>query len=108
MAGPVGTPGTAFILLLLKATEVLDHKLQTRLEILRDAVCIDCTPSLANSGVVTATQMDKEGLFVLQSHINLIAEEPYPKSACAPDHKCIFSFLVFLVSESGEIRLLGH
>lgn len=106
IAGPVGRPGTAFNLLLLKAIEELHHKLQTRWEILRDAVCIDLTPSLASSGIATGTRTDEESLFVLQSHISLTAEAAYPKSACAPDRKCIFSFLVFLVS--GEIRLLGH
>jgi len=64
--------------------------------------------SLASSDIATGTRMDEEGLFVLQSHISLTVEEAYPKSACAPDHKCIFSFLVILVPESGEIRLLGQ
>ena len=98
VAGPVGRPGTAFVLLLLKAIEVLHYKVQARLEILRDSVCIDRTPSLANSGIATGTWMDEEGLFVLQSHINLTAEEAYPKSACAPDDKCLFSFVFFSFS----------
>ena len=55
VAGPVGRPETAFVLLLLKAIEVLHYKVQARLEILRDSVCIDRTPSLANSGIATGT-----------------------------------------------------
>lgn len=108
VAGPVGRPGVAFILLLLKATEMLDRKFQTRLGILWDAVRIEHIPVLAIGGVATGTRMDEEGLCVLQSRIILTAEETCSKSACAPDHKRIFSFLVFLVSEPGEIRLFGH
>lgn len=55
IAGPVGRPGTAFIVLLLKAIEVLDRKLQARLEILWDAVGIDDTPSLVSSRIATGT-----------------------------------------------------
>ena len=54
MAGPAVRPGMAFILLLLKATEVVDHKLPARLEILQDAVCIGHTASLASS-IATGT-----------------------------------------------------
>lgn len=107
IARPVGRPGAACSLV-LKALEVLDHKLQARLEILCDGVCIDRTPILASSGIVTGTRMGEKDLFVLQSHVSLTAEGTYPKSACAPERTCIFSLPVFLVSESAEITLFGQ
>lgn len=66
------------------------------------------TPRLARSVIATRIKMVEKYLLVLQSYINQTAEEVYPESACALDLKSIFHFLVFLVSESGEIRLLGQ
>lgn len=73
-----------------------------------DILWVFHTPRLAKSVIATGTKMDEKYLFVLKSHINQTAEEVYPESAYAPDLKSIFHFLVFLVSKSGEIRLLGH
>lgn len=64
------------------------------------------TPRMARSVISTGTKMDEKYLFMLQSCINQTAEDVYPESACAPNLKSIFPFLVLLVSESGEIRLL--
>lgn len=66
------------------------------------------TPRLARSDSAAHIKMVKKYLLVLLSHVNQTAEEVYPASACATDLKSIFHFLIFLVSETGEIRLLGH
>lgn len=55
------------------------------------------TPRWLGVPLLLAPKWLKKYLFVLQSHVNQTAEEVYPESACAPDLKSIFHFLVFLV-----------